>query len=355
MFRSNFDWKLIIPTILLTVLGLLIIRSAAPTLINNQLLFVITSIIIFVIISHVDFRIFTSLYIPIYLSSLFFLITPFIFGLHTRGAQRWLQFGQFTLQPSEIIKPLLLIVFSVLITSASRYRTIFLIISAVIPITIILFQPDLGTSLVLLTGWLAIFLSKMKLKNVVSLLLLFAILIIPIYKFGLRTYQRQRIDSFVNPYSDPLGQGYHVIQSIIAVGSGQLVGRGLGQGTQSQLQFLPEHHTDFIFASLSEELGFVGALLVLVLFLTLIFRIYQISQKTTNAAASSFCLATIALLSFQIFVNIGMNMGIAPITGITLPFISYGGSSLLSLGITLGLIHSISLSQGVNDKYLQIS
>lgn len=355
MHDSHFDWKLIIPTVLLSVLGLLIIRSAAPTLVNNQLFFTFVSVVIFIIISRIDFRVFTSLYIPIYFFSLIFLLTPLIFGVHSRGAQRWLQFGQYTLQPSEIIKPLLLMVFSVIITTPFKKRTIFLLVSAAIPMTIILLQPDLGTTLVLFTGWMALFLSKMKMKNFIPIIIGFILMLVPLYKFGLRSYQRQRIDSFINPYTDPMGQGYHVIQSIIAVGSGQLLGRGLGQGTQSQLQFLPEHHTDFIFASLSEELGFIGAILVLLLFLFLLFRIYQISQQTSSAPAASFCLAVIALLGFQIFVNVGMNLGIAPITGITLPFISYGGSSMLSLGITLGLIHSISRTQSVNDKYLQIS
>jgi rod shape determining protein RodA len=354
MFSVRIDWKLIIPSLLLTVLGLLVIRSAAPALIGNQVLFTIASVLIFLVISFIDFRVFTSLYLPIYFLSLIFLITPYFFGLHSHGAQRWLQFGQFTLQPSEIIKPMMLIVFSEIATSAYQKRNWLLVASAILPLLIIFFQPDLGTTLVLLTGWLTIFLSKLRLKHIVPAVLLFAVLVLPIYQFGLKDYQKQRLNSFFNPYSDPLGQGYHVIQSIIAVGSGQFWGRGLGHGTQSQLQFLPEHHTDFIFASLSEELGFVGSVLVLSLFIILLFRIYRISQEAGSSIASNYCLATVALLAFQIFVNVGMNMGIAPITGITLPFISYGGSSLLSLGITLGLVHSISRNTG-SDSFIQIS
>ncbi len=354
MLRTRFDWRLIVPALLLSALGLLVIRSAAPALFLNQFVFWLAAVVIFLIVSFVDFRVFTSLYIPIYVFSLAFLVTPFLFGLHSRGAQRWLQFGQSTLQPSEIIKPLLIIVFAVIAGSAYRRKTLLLAASAILPLAVIFFQPDLGTMLVLFIGWLTIFLSRVRLRVFLPALLAFILLLLPIYKFVLRDYQRQRLESFLNPYSDPLGQGYHVIQSLIAVGSGEFFGRGLGHGTQSQLQFLPEHHTDFIFASLSEELGFVGAGLVLIFFLVLLYRIYRISQTTSSPVASAFCLSTMALLAFQIFVNVGMNMGLAPITGITLPFISYGGSSLISIGLTLGLVHSISRTIH-SEQYLQIS
>jgi rod shape determining protein RodA len=168
-------------------------------------------------------------------------------------------------------------------------------------------------------------------------------LLLPLSWFVLQPYQRQRLLTFVNPYRDPLGSGYHVIQSTTAVGSGQLFGRGLGHGTQSQLRFLPEHSTDFVFASLTEELGFTGGILVLLLYFLLLKHIYKISQTTPFAAASNYCLAVLSTLTFQVFVNIGMNMGIAPVTGITLPFVSYGGSSLISLSLILGLVSSISV------------
>jgi len=161
-------------------------------------------------------------------------------------------------------------------------------------------------------------------------------------RFIIKPYQRDRILTFVNPYSDPLDRGYQVIQSVITVGSGQFWGRGLGQGTQSQLRFLPERHTDFIFASLSEELGFVGAAFTLILFLIIMWRIYLLSQYATNPVVTLYALGTLTMLSFQIWVNIGMNLGLAPITGITLPFVSYGGSSLVSLGLTLGILTSMN-------------
>ena len=166
--------------------------------------------------------------------------------------------------------------------------------------------------------------------------------------------QKDRLTTFINPYNDPLGRGYQVIQSVITVGSGQFLGRGLGHGTQSQLRFLPERHTDFIFASLSEELGFVGAATVLTLLTIFLWRVYDHSQASSHPIGTLFCLASLNMLAFQIFVNIGMNMGIAPITGITLPFVSYGGSSLLSQCIILGIISSLSRHE-VSNTSLQIS
>ena len=168
------------------------------------------------------------------------------------------------------------------------------------------------------------------------------ILIMPVYGFILRDYQRQRLITYVNPYSDPLGNGYHIIQSLIAVGSGGLFGRGLGRGTQSQLRFLPEHHTDFIFASVAEELGFAGSVVIISLFLALLWRIYRISQTTVDNIATVFCLSIASMLTFQIFINIGMNIGLVPVTGITLPFVSSGGSSLISLAIMMGMVNSVS-------------
>ena len=212
----------------------------------------------------------------------------------------------------------------------------------IIPWLIIFMQPDLGTSLVLGIGWIAIFLFRLPLKLVISSGLVFLLFLVPVYKYALRPYQRDRITTFINPFADPLGNGYHVIQSLIAVGSGQIWGKGLGHGTQSQLRFLPEHHTDFIFASLAEELGLVGSVFVLALFSVILWRLYHISQTSSSLSASLFCLASMSMLCFQIFINIGMNLGLAPVTGITLPFISYGGSSLLSLGILLGVASSIS-------------
>lgn len=342
MPSPKLDWRLLIPVLLLSLLGLFILGSIAPQQLFNQSLFLAISALVFCLFAFTDFRVFFSLNYFLYLFSLLFLFSPVLFGTHSRGALRWLQIGEFSLQPSEIVKPFLLITFSVLANSSLTKKYFLLILSFLVPALIIFFQPDLGTVLVLMVGWITIFISKIPVKALVTLALV-VIFVVPASWFILRPYQKQRLITFVNPYQDPLGAGYHVIQSITAVGSGQILGRGLGHGTQSQLRFLPEHYTDFVFASISEELGLIGAILILGLYLGLAHRLYIISQTITHPVASHFTLGVLSMLTFQLFINIGMNMGIAPITGITLPFLSYGGSSLLSLAIMLGLLNSISL------------
>jgi len=337
--RSNFfDLYLLIPAVILSILSLVILRSIAPGQFLLQAIFLGVSVIAYIFVSLTDYKIFFALYLPIYIISIIFLLTPFVFGIHSRGALRWLQFGIVSIQPSELIKPFLLIAFTV---AATRLKLPYLLGLFILPALIIFFQPDLGTSLVIFVGWLTIFLTKLSRRWITTVVLL-SLLLMPSGWFLLKDYQKDRILSFVSPYSDPLGKGYHVIQSTIAVGSGQFFGRGLGHGTQSQLKFLPEHYTDFIFASLTEELGFVGGFSVIILYAIILVRIYQLSRNTPDPAAALFCLSNLALLTFQIFINMGMNMGLTPITGITLPFLSYGGSSLLSLAINFGILTSIS-------------
>ncbi|MEK9200411.1 MAG: FtsW/RodA/SpoVE family cell cycle protein, partial [Patescibacteria group bacterium] len=336
------DWRLAIPILILLALSLTIIKSVAPGVFVSQLVFGLVSLLFFVIFARIDYTIFFSLFVPQYVASLFFLILPYFFGAISRGAVRWLQIGTFSLQPSEIIKPFLIITFCSIAVSNVKNKLFWLILSFLPPALLIFLQPDLGTTLVILVGWVAIVVTKLSFKDILAIGVVLALLVWPIYRFALHDYQRQRLITFVNPYTDPLGRGYHVIQSTIAVGSGQLFGRGLGHGSQSQLQFLPEHHTDFVFAAISEELGLVGGSFIILVIFFLLFRIYQISQRATDPAAALFCLSTLVILFFQSFINIGMNIGIAPVTGVTLPFVSYGGSSLLSLGITLGLVSSIA-------------
>lgn len=337
------DWWLILPCVLLLALGLTVLRSVAPDQLSYQLLFTAVSIVVYLVVSTIDYKILLSLHLPIYISSIIFLLAPFVFGSHSRGALRWLQFGQISVQPSELIKPFLFLTFAYLATIPHlAHRRLLLVAAFLLPSIIIFFQPDLGTVLVIAVGWLAIFISLIPPRWTITGIVIGLLVLTPVTWFILKPYQQDRLLTFVNPYSDPLGRGYHVIQSTIAVGSGQFWGRGLGHGTQSQLRFLPERHTDFIFASLSEELGFFGSILTLLLYFIFFRRVYHLSQLTADPAAALFCLAVLAMLTFQIFINVGMNMGLAPVTGITLPFLSYGGSSLVSLAVTLGLLTSIS-------------
>src|SRR3989339_200471 len=344
MNKIKFDWFLVLPALFLIALSLTVLRSIAPQIFITQLYFVLVSITAFLIVSSLDQELIFSLHAPFYFLLLLLTISTSVFGFISRGAQRWISLGPITIQPSEILKPFMLISLAAVSVSQSSRKMLWLLLIGLVPIVTVFLQPDLGTTLVMLVGWASIAAARFSFKFFISITLIALLAAVPFYQFFLHDYQKERIATFINPYHDPLGSGYHVIQSVIAVGSGQFLGRGLGHGTQTQLRFLPEHHTDFIFASLAEELGFAGSLVVIILLLSLLWRIYRISQQTSDPKAALFCLSAASLLAFQAAVNIGMNSGLVPITGITLPFLSYGGSSLLSLAITLGLIHSISLS-----------
>jgi len=338
----KFDWWLIISGLILSGLGLLIIRSVAPEQFVFQLVFVVVSFATLILFSLVDYRILLLFHLPIYVVSVVSLFLPFVFGLASRGAHRWLQFGQISVQPSELIKPFLLLTFAQIAVSDTRHKFWWLFTAYIFPAAIIFMQPDLGTVLVITVGWLAM-VAYIVPKKWVIMASLALFLFSPVAWFLLRHYQKDRLLTFINPYADPLGRGYHVIQSVIAVGSGGTFGRGLGHGTQSGLRFLPEHYTDFIFASLSEELGFLGGLTVIILFAIMLNRIQKLAVGETELVIKLYSLGILAQLTFQIFVNMGMNMGLAPVTGITLPFLSYGGSSLLSLGVSLGIVNSMAM------------
>ena len=339
---NYFDWRLVLPILFLLLLGIVVIWALAPQLVTYQIVFVVISAIVFLIISRTDYKVFQALHLPIYVVGVVSLLLPFIFGAASRGAHRWLQFGNINIQPSEITKPFFILTFAIVASGLSKSKLPALLGLFLVPAGIIFIQPDLGTTMVLGVAWFAILASQVPFKNILAGAVIL-VLVSPLGWFILRDYQRDRLITFVNPYHDPLGRGYHVIQSVIAVGSGQILGRGLGQGTQSNLKFLPESHTDFIFASLSENLGFIGGLLVVGLLTIVLQRIWYTSRIAADRSASLYCLAVMGMIAFQSYVNIGMNMGIVPITGITLPFLSYGGSSLLSLAVTLGLVHSIAI------------
>jgi len=213
-----------------------------------------------------------------------------------------------------------------------------------IPTALVFFQPDLGSAMVLLFLWLGIMIiAGIKLRQLLVLFLIGAILFGIAWFAVLKPYQKDRITAFINPYLDPLGSGYHRIQSVIAVGSGGIWGRGLGHGSQSQLKFLPDRYTDFIFASIAEEMGFVGLSLIFIFYFLMFFRIIKISMTASNNFARLFCVGTAIIFIFHILVNIGMNLGVLPIAGISLPFISSGGSNLLLGFITIGIIQSIAV------------
>ena len=299
---------------------------------------------IFLLFSQIEYKIFRPLTNFLYGGSIFFLILTFLLGVATRGSVRWIDFGIVRLQPSEIIKPLMIIFAAAFFSQKKENLIAFLkhTIIFFIPVLFVLRQPDLGSAIVFFFFWVGILLTSGYRPKLAISFLLFGLVSLPFFWYFLKSYQKERIISFLDPAADPLGIGYNVIQSVVAVGSGGVLGRGLGRGTQSHLLFLPEYQTDFIFASFSEELGLVGGLILIFLYFILLYRILKTASIMDNQFGRLIALGIFFVIFVQVMINIGMNMGIFPITGITLPLVSYGGSSLVSLGIMLGIVSSLS-------------
>ncbi|MBI5452140.1 rod shape-determining protein RodA, partial [Candidatus Gottesmanbacteria bacterium] len=334
------DLGLTVPILGLIGVSLAVIGSTAPALFSQQLIFFVIGFALYLIFSSLDYRLWKRFNWVFYIFSLLFLISAF-FGVKVRGASRWIDIAGINLQPSELIKPLfILVIVSFLVKEARQGRLKSLLMF--LPILILIFrQPDLGNVLVYLFTYLAIMVADgLPLLYLAISSLVFGILL-PLFWFILKDYQKIRLLSFINPYADPLSAGYNSIQAMIALGSGQLMGLGLGRGTQSHLRFLPEFHTDFVFASLGEELGFIGASMVIIFYLILLGRILKAGSSTGDDFGKLLTLGIFAQLFIQVFINIGMNLGLLPITGITLPLLSYGGSSIISTFIELGLIASV--------------
>jgi len=344
-FLSGFDWLLFFAILILTILGLVLNGFLVPKLFSQQLFYVFLGLIFFSLFSRIDFRIWEKLGVFGFLGSIAFLLTPLVFGIATRGALRWIKIGPFTLQPSEMAKPFLIIFFALFFSSRKilNFRTVFFaFLLLLVPLFLIFIQPDLGSSLVIVIAWVGIlFAAGISLRIILGGIGIGLFSLPLVWKFFLKEYQKHRILSFLNPWADPLGKSYNLIQSTIAVGAGQFFGRGLGRGTQSHLRFLPERHTDFIFASLAEDLGFVGVSILILSFAILLWRILKIANQTTNSFAFLFSCGAFCLIFAQGFINIGMNLGLLPVTGVPLPLLSYGGSSFLATMIMLGIVENI--------------
>lgn len=342
---KNFDWWVVLAMIVLLLLSLTIVGSVATRLLPQQALYTLFGLFLFFLVSQFDYRIFERFTLLLFLFSLFALFSTFLFGHLTRGSVRWIQVWGFTFQPSELVKPFLILIFASFVSSQKIFNLKSLILNLsllFLPAFLIFRQPDLGSSLVVILVWGAIiFSSGVAWRWIVGGGILTATFLPFIWQF-LKDYQKERIYTFFRPFSDPLGAGYNMIQSIVAIGSGQLLGRGLGRGTQSHLRFLPERHTDFIFASLAEELGFLGAGLLILAYTLLLWRILRIGQSSSDSFGYLICIGAFALIFSQVFINIGMNLGLVPITGITLPLVSYGGSSQVATMISLGLVESVA-------------
>lgn len=340
----------------LLTMGLLVLGSLSKNdtprffSLGKQLFFIGLGLLIFFFLASVDWRFFYSS--PSFLSVLYFLsllilILVLIFGKTSYGATGWFDLGSFTLQPLEFVKIILILILAKYLSSRHKeiwqFKYLFTSgIYALIPISLVILQPDLGGAIILALIWFFLVLaSGIRWGQVFLLLAIFILVMGLAWSFLLKPYQRDRILNFINPQKDILGIGYNRNQALIAIGSGGLWGKGLGWGTQTQLRFLPLAQTDFIFAALAEELGLVGISVLLASFLALFFYF----SRWVNIFENNFCkLFTFGLtvkILMECFINIGMNIGLLPIIGLALPFLSYGGSHLLADFIGLGIINSM--------------
>jgi rod shape determining protein RodA len=340
----NIDWGLLAPVIVLVTLSLTVLFSMEISLFKSQLVFLFIGIFAFLFFSQTNYKTVKLYALPIYITSISLLVIVLFLGVETRGSIRWLEVFGFSLQFSEILKPFLAISLAAYLASENNYSLKTLLITSLflIPVIVLVFlQPDLGNALIyFIVAVITFIVFGFPFRFFLSGMALLAISSPVIWRL-LHDYQKQRIFTFLHP-TDPLGLSYNAIQAVIAVGSGMLLGKGLGLGTQSGLRFLPERHTDFIFASLSEELGIIGALLLISTFIFLLYRIFTIFREQEELFPKIFSAIAFSIIFLQFFVNIGMNIGILPIVGITLPFVSYGGSSLLSNLILLGILSSMN-------------
>ena len=347
----RFDWLLLITVSLLLSVGMLALYSFSETVSGNvyfgkQLLFAIVGSGLMLFVGSLDYRHFARMSTFLYFGALGVLLLVLFIGEPVRGTVGWLSFFGFQIQPVEFAK-LVLIIFLASFISKKRSelgewtRLISSLFLVALMILLVLKQPDLGSSLVLMFIWGSMILvSGIRFKHFLVLAMLGGVLLW-IGWMLLADYQRDRLETFLNPELDPKGSGYNVLQSMVAVGSGGIWGKGIGHGSQSQLNFLPEKHTDFIYAVITEELGLIGGTLLLLLYGLLLYRIERIAKLARDNTGYLIAVGLFAYFLVQILINVGMKKGLLPVTGLPAPFVSYGGSSLLASFLGVGLLLSI--------------
>ncbi len=354
----NFDWFLLILSVALCAVGEIAIYSAVSAdaaahyhgLYTRQLLWYAVGFIVMISFFLFDYKLLDQHALLIYIGFVLLLVGVLIFGKSVGGSKRWLSLGIFNFQPSETAKIAVIIMLARQYSKQARFNGLTLldltipVIIVLVPFVLIIKQPDLGTALVIaiIAVSMTIF-CKIEIRSLLVLILLGAVAFPMAWHYVLKDYQRQRVLTFLEPNQDVLGAGYHILQSKIAIGSGMLAGKGYLKGTQKSLSFLPEQHTDFIFSVIAEEWGFVGACsLILLLFLFLFWGL-NIAHGCRDPFGIFMAVGIVAMLFWEIIINIGMVMGLVPVVGMPLPFISYGGSSVLTVMICVGLLLNIRM------------
>ena len=347
----NIDWVIVGALIPLLSAGLFTMDSFTDTenYFLKQSIWIIISFSVFLVLSNIDFRFLrkTGVIMTLFVITCSILASLFFLGKTVRGSTSWINLGFFSFQPADMAKIMLILLLSKYFTKRhveiANVRHILISgLYAVMLFVLVLLQPDFGSALIILSIWFGMILvSGISKKHLGIVLLIGAVFFGALWQFGFKEYQKQRILTFLHPLSDIRGAGYNAYQSTIAVGSGQIFGKGIGYGTQSRLNYLPEYKTDFIFAAYSEEWGFVGVLFVFLAFSILIFRILKNASLGDTNFEMLFGIGVAILFMVHFVVNVGMNIGLLPVTGVPLPFVSYGGSHLLTsfagLGVVMGM------------------
>jgi rod shape determining protein RodA len=323
------------------------VRSSTVVFVVRQLIWGGASAAVYIVILRVGYRNFIRLGFWLYAFTFFCLVVLFFKGVASKGAVRWFRFGVISFQPAELGKVSLILFMSRFCARRPPENIKNLILTLAMcgsSVIMILLQPDLGSALVYIAIIFAILAVAGTPVKYLTWLVITGLCATPILWKSMRAYQKLRLFVFLDPYIDPQGAGYNVIQSRIAVGSGGLWGKGFLQGTQGKLHFLPEPHTDFIFSVFAEEFGFIGGIIVIALFACLFWRMLRGAFRVKDIRAKLLCIGVVAWLWFQVMESIAMSMGLAPITGLPMPLFSYGGSSLLMVAIALALVQSVAVS-----------
>lgn len=350
-FKVKIDWIMFFVALVISFLGLLTMNSFTgnDSFFYKQVVWLFISVIAFLLVSFGDYRFLrkTKVVMIIFLTSITILLTLFVVGHVSKGAQSWFDFGAMSFQPADLAKLALIILlakyFSRRHIEIANIRHILVSgFYAFLVFVPVLLQPDFGSALIIFMVWLGMILvSGVSKKHLLLVFMVGVIAFLGLWGYVLKDYQKKRVVNFIHPLADIRGAGYNAYQSTIAIGSGRILGKGIGYGTQSKLQFLPEYKTDFIFSAYAEEWGLIGVGLLFVLFGTLIFRIIKFSYFGSTNFETLFGLGVAVLFASHFIVNVGMCLGLMPVTGINFPFMSYGGTNLLisfvSLGILMGM------------------
>ena len=349
----HIDPTLLVLLLTLTAFGVWVLYSASeanPRIINRQVMFFVVAYIAMLTIAQIRLALVARWAVVFYAGGLLLLVAVLFFGVGAKGAQRWLSIGGFRFQPSEIMKlamPMMIASYLAYKPLPPRFKHIFFALLLVaLPTVLIMRQPDLGTSILVATsGLLVLFYAGLSWRYILSALTLLGASLWPMWQYVLHDYQRQRVLTLFNPESDPRGAGWNIIQSKTAIGSGGWSGKGWLEGTQSHLDFLPESHTDFIIAVLAEEFGFIGVLLLLLLYLLIIARGLVIALHAQDSFRRLLAGSITLTFFIYVFVNVGMVSGLLPVVGVPLPLVSLGGTSLVTLMVGFGLLMAISTEQ----------